>query len=317
MYLKYGDAQMKKFEVNEIPQLLESREITQKEATEMLWVDIYFNREKYNLKELDEDGISDFLLTYRRRFPNIMRKYDKRKADFTTFMRSCMMQFKSSWNRKRAKAWTESMSVENSMRKSGDTTDFSFEEETIDAMEREANAKTGKEERQAEDKRKEEREVRETALVLALKSCRYIDDSMVAKLSKFTKKNEEDLHKIIDGLKTTMEKKERIQNLMIMRRNKSFFKKRKLNAEMEHLEEDCGEYKKVKSLYENQLRSWKRTNETLTHRYVMSPKNSEIARIMGISIRKVYYCISHAKDEEKMRLFQQMFRQGMEESAEE
>ena len=44
---------------------------------------------------------------------------------------------------------------------------------------------------------------------------------------------------------------------------------------------------------------------------------TEIARIMGISIRKVYYCISHAKDEEKMRLFQQMFRQEMEESSEE
>ena len=326
-YLKNTEKKMEEFTTNEIPQLLESRKITMKEAVNGLWADIYAHPEKYNLKDLDEDDLSDFLLTYRTRFPSITKKYDKNKADFTTFIRSCMMQFKTCWSKKKAKAKAAAASLESVLKKNAESAlvsdcaadpiaggtefdDFLLEFEQEDKAEAEEG-------RTEDEKKKEAKEARETALVLALKACRFMDDPMVSKLSRLTQREESELHTIIDKLKNSMEKKEKIQRLMIRRRDKSFFNKRKLTIELSNLEETCGEYSKLKNLYENQLRSWKRNNEALSHRYVMSPKNSEIAKIMGISIRKVYYCISHAKDEEKMKIFRKVYKENVEGANEE
>ncbi|MBR4373361.1 MAG: hypothetical protein IKP49_03245 [Treponema sp.] len=295
---------MKKVEMNEIPQLLESEKITKEEAAKWIWTNVYFSPEKYNLKELDEDSLSDFLLQYRHRFAHLIEMYDKNRADFTTFIRSCMMQFKNTWKRKSAKSWAEAKSLEQML-----------ENTALSIADYESDPALILEEDEEEmlNVKKDAKEVRETALILALKACNDIDDDSIKKLSKFIRKSEVEIHELISKLRGTMQKKEQIQNLMIRRRDKSFFKKRKFDIELSQLEKGCGEYTKVKKLYESQLKNWKKSNETLTHRYVMSPQNQEIAKIMGISVRKVYYCISHAKDEEKMKIFQQVFKESMPE----
>lgn len=299
---------MKKIETNNIPYLLEKKVITAEEAENFLWSEIYFNPQKYNLFDLDEDDLSDFLLKFHKRFNHIIEKYDSTKTDFTTFIRCCMMQFKNTWKKLEAKNYAELKSLEEAIQKGN--------VESIKFVDLDSNPEKIylKENLETESKKllqltkKNISEAKETALILALKACKDMDDDSISKLSKFTEKTEFEIQNMLENMKQNLGSKEKNRNQMLKRRDKSYFQKRKLRIELEKLEEDSSEHRKLKNTYENQIKNWKKTNENLTHRYLMSPKNSEIAKMLGISTRKVFYCISHAKNESIMENFQKVFK---------
>jgi len=297
---------MQKVETNEIPNLLKTNQITELEATKLLWLDIYTHPEKYNLSNFNEDDLSELLINIQSRFLHLIKSYDENKTDFITFIRSCLSFFKITWQRQSLKKLAEEKSLNYEIKagiveaaplfdsKSDPSKinfDFDFSNKISDSIESKKNIT----------------EAKETALILALKACADVDDEIIKKLSNFLQRTEDELHNLISDMRNMITQKEEKRDLMVVRRNNSFFKKRKYAIELTQLEKNCSEYKKIEELYKNQIKNWQKNNENLEHRYIMAPKNSDIAKLLGISTRKVYYCISHAKEEEILQNFNKIY----------
>lgn len=301
---------MKNVKTNEIPELLENKKITLKEAIKFIWVDIYFNPGLYGLITLDEDDLSELLIEFQKRIPHIIDEYNKTKSDFTTFLRSCLFFMKTDWKRNEMKKIAESKSLEIAIKNGTVDSAPLFDSKSDPAKMTFEN--TTEMQVKLKNLSKEMNEAKETALILALKACNDIDDETIEKLSMFLQKNTQELENLIANIKKTTESKQPQRELMVRRRNNSFFKKRKYLIELSQLEEDSSEYQKIQNLYQKQLKNWQKNNENLEHRYIMSPSNAEIAKALGISTRKVYYCISHAKNAETLKKYQQIFTQKVE-----
>ena len=85
-------------------------------------------------------------------------------------------------------------------------------------------------------------------------------------------------------------------------------------AELGRLDESSHEYMRLRERYERQERAWQKANESLEEGKIPTPKNSDIARILGIKQRKVYYCISHAKEKGVIEDYSEIFKKESEEN---
>ncbi|WP_191013664.1 hypothetical protein [Treponema zioleckii] len=113
--------------------------------------------------------------------------------------------------------------------------------------------------------------------------------------------------KIANLNKATVEKSDR-RDLLIARRNKAFYNQKKYFIKMQKEDCDSQTYEELKKKYEMQSEIWKKQNERLNKKFVLSPTNTKIAEELGIDRRKIYFCINHTKSEEYLEFFKKLVR---------
>ena len=305
---------MKKFDAKRIPELLGSGKIGTDQAATLLWGEVYANPGLYGLGAMDEDERSDFLLFFHGRFSHIIREFDSGKGDFTTFIRACMTNFRATWKKASVKKAAEEKALSYALEKGEVACSPLFDDRSDPARMKigEADEISGILKRFAVNGARGNRtmrEMRETMLILAMKACADLDDGSIQKLSVFLQKSEDEIHSLVEKLKGGLSERQEKREKILRRRDSSFFKKRKFSIELENLDESSAEYGRVSERLETQKRSFERNSSLLARRYMMSPRNEEIAKILGISSRKVYYCISHAKEKKNLENLQQIFRE--------
>ena len=308
---------MKQIQTNEIPQLFASGKITEDEAVKAIWANVYCSPEKFALSSFDEDSLSEFLLRYHERFKRLLYTFDEKQADFTTFVRNCISFYKLSWRKKSLKNRAEEEFLQTAA-KQGEVESVFFADYRSDPQSAEIDLKVKKRrifgrKRQFKTSVPSLRLAKDTALVLALKSCYSLDDKTIKNLATFTGKTEKEIDSMVEILKSTTEKKTELHSKLVNKRDNAFFRKRKYAVELSNLQADCAEYERLVKSMQNQTKNWQNQNDLLSYRYLCSPKNEEIAKVTGLNARKVSYCISHVQDEGIAEKFHKIFQNECEE----
>ena len=287
---------MKKVNFEDIPELFLSGKLSEKEASDLIWVELYTHPHFYHLSCMDEDMRSDFLIQQYSIYPSLCRKYQRGRISFRAYLRTILYHRKFRYQRKeREKAWIDH---DISLSMISELQGKSVENEELSKIDRDANP--AKELKLTAKKRL----ISETSLlILAMKFCHDMDDSLLQHISKYTKIPMEKLNELILRMQKQSERKRRKFNILRKKRDNCYFLHKRYAMQLRNfpMSEEMQEITQKK--YELQTRLWKKHNETLNGKYISSPSNQEISEELGITARQVSFYINHFKNR-KTQLFQ-------------
>ncbi len=280
---------MQKVNINDLPKLLGEGKLTQNEAVNALWAEIYTKPFFYGLHDLNEDERSDFLLDFREKIISALKNYDEKQGCVQSFLRGCVRFRKLSWQKKcREQELRRKTAGIFLTEKSKDEYSSCFEENLTESESGKIDMlKTGS---------KCKMKIKAlTMLILTLKACREVDDNLISKISDFTGLTEEELQKLVQEMKNTAFQKEEKREKLISKRNNAFYFRRKYSLEMQNSNNDPFSLKNLKERYENHSKNWIKNNALLTRSCVSGPSNNEIAKKLGLKPRTVCFYLFCAK----------------------
>lgn len=288
---------MQETNINNLIDLIKSKEITTEEAVNRIWVEIYTHPNFYSLDDFDEDQRSDFLIDFREQIPKLIENYDENLGTLSNFLAGCIRYGKFSWKKQFRKQKlngniTEAYIASRTKNKQLET-DIDFLMDLRDSSQEEKTERDFSADEDSECKMKIKAL---TILILMLKACRDIDDNLITKISKFTEIKEEKLQKLVQDMKNSTAKNDIKIEKIISRRNNAFYFRRKHRLEMKELGIKDFSYNNLKERFERQTKIWMKNNEILG-KYGSSnvPTNAEIARKLGMRPRTVGFYLFTAK----------------------
>ncbi len=277
----------------EIVQSAQNNQITFQKASKEILIIIYKNTKRFKLGGLTPDEQSNFLIFIYPRLENILRKYDKKGSPFIVYLYRSIEILKFSWFKiKQQKIFYENCLnpeiinnyyEEESLNATRELT-FSFSKFKSNVI----NITKGKSKTQSNS-------IRKAILVLTLKSCYFIDNTDIARISEFCRYNPLQLENDIIELKQTLQDKEKTISLYKKRRDRAYFYHIKYGNQLKNYQKNSVEYKKAFQKYSKHTALWKKKTYRLQNKMHLSPKNSDIAKVLGICERQVGYYIAYAK----------------------
>lgn len=292
---------MKKININDVPQLLSSNQISIKEAVNIIWSEIYTKPYVYGLENFDEDEKSDFLLQFHKKIPLLIKRYDKNLGNFSNFIRGCIHFTKISWKKMQRRHELPINTTDNFLiNKSNDEYLQVNDSNQIEFLQNLDNFSNQNEEDNKEPEQNEDSECKTkikilTVLALTLKACRDVDDKLISKISKYTGMNEDALHNLVQEMKNNEIQNDGTKEKLIAKRNNAFYFHRKYKTEMEQPGISDSSYENLKSRYERQTKNWIKSSRLLAKRGTLGPSNAEIAKKLGLKPRTVGFYLFCAK----------------------
>lgn len=278
---------MDKIDIEQIPALFAEGKITAKEGAYIIWEDVYCNPHKYGIGAMSEDDKSEFLMFLLQKFEQMVADFIPGKARFRTYICGLLRIVYINWVRRKITAATENALTRHMLK---DAYDGEPQYEPLEA--------TADEERRIFKKRfhgEKKREIaKNTALVLTLKTCHEIDETILKNVSTFLRIDQTALQTMVDKLKKQSDYKAVQREHIIRRRDNAFYYHRKYMIELRKLQKGTTSFEQVQRKYQKQTETWIRQNKLLAHRYVLSPTNASIAKEIDMEPRKVSFYISRA-----------------------
>ena len=267
--------------------------ITNGQAQKQLWDVLFRRRGKILPNWMKEDNLQEFMVFIKQKFPNVLENYDAKMAVFSTFFFGVVSIARRWWYNK------------NIIKVSKDACCNALLEEGVLAEQPEdapENAIYIKNEQFCDEKNwvykgksdKKRQIRRDICLVLAIKSCMYIDDDMIEKVAFETGVSTERLQQMILKAKESMKKKiERVESL-ILRRNFAYFRRKYIL--IKKADKDRSYYgtffdEKLK-MYD---RKWKAAVDLIAKQH-MTPTNDAVGEILSMSPRRVSFLVDKAKE---------------------
>ena len=292
-----------------IARKLIDRKISADKAKNMLIQVIYENPAYFSMQSLNMDTIHSFLLWAQKRFYIIVSKYNPKKGNFSTYCKVSVQMCLRSYLKTVAKDSAKENSIEELAQEEyyyqyNKQNDFiSFESNTEETA---LSSATGIEyftniylrgtghhrtyQETVENLRKA------ACLILALKSCCYVDADIIRKVSKVTNLSETEISSLMEKTKIKVSCKIRKRNSCIESRNAAFFYHKRYFFESQRIVNDTCLSRQIKYRYENQTRLWKKRNELLRKKtYKAVPSNTELAQILNVSDRRIAYILKSAQ----------------------
>ncbi|MBQ1833178.1 MAG: hypothetical protein II114_05320 [Treponema sp.] len=305
---------MKKIE--KLPKLVGEGKMSPDKAALEIMEAVYKNRSYFGLKKLQEDQLHDFMLFYYEKSKTVFQLYKSGLGSFTSFLYRHVGNALLSWTRDtQQKAYEEQslnplqdMVYEESAYTYGSMEppevcgitkdeippikkilEFSEKQEISYSFMR------GRKFKAEELQLKKTRILRkEACLVLLLKSCAFINDSMIEKTAAICGKTFDEIKRLVEEAKKTIKsKKHRIRKLEKARDNFFYFKRR-YSAEMENTDTGSESSLIISSKIKRAEDGWKTKNEQLHSENLRMPSNVSIGKLLGISDRHVRYVIRAA-----------------------
>lgn len=281
--------------------------ISEKRAINLLLEILFKNKYEFGLASLDDDEFSDFLVFMNNRFETILKKYDPKISDFSTYIHS-VINLTAFWWGKRTQEKTvknyccQTMSLEENF----STTDFSPKEEDFYVEEPEieniipipilAKEALRNLTENSQTKIITTKRAKEIVKVLALKSCNNITEHQIKIVSNITGISIEKFHKMLQEAKETLNlKKERIFILQ-SKRNFAYFQRKKRIVKENTLKEYFAESFSDENNKKDEIRWKKAMHELSIAAPSLVPSNKTVAELLNISARKVKTLLDEAKE---------------------
>lgn len=289
--------------LEEIPTLVKNNQISLDEGAKKLWKYIFQNKRNFGLLGWKEDDCSEFLLELFPKLKVFINSFEPGNIKFSTFLYSCINNYKQSWQRKWAIHTTYEKTLEIALRNAASEYVQSTPLPSYQSKKKPKSTKAKK------TSTKHKTNAKLTTLILALKSCQELNDETIDKVCDFTQVEKSELLEMIESLKKTKEKTATKRNHLINRRNRAYLFHRAYNIKLSLMDSNNDKYNEIRRKYENQTKKWKEQNKMLLHRYSIAPRNKDIAEKLGIKPRKVYFCISHVKKDGVIEEMQKIYRE--------
>lgn len=303
---------MKSIDLNEIPNLLKEKKMSQEEGIIFLTNFISENYLIFGNRLRDEDFRSEVILSFLERSDSLFNNYNENRGTFFSYFYSFIqnsalylikVKHKESILKKISRTEIE-QNYSNKMEK----------EETLKVEENKLlyhSRKISKEniKKALIEITKKKTKYEKIILTLALKNSFYLTDNLIRKVSNFLKIDDSLLSEIVMNYKNEMENKILRRNEVFSKRDKSYFLHKKCEKEINDLKTkqnldfdtdmQYSANRKLEKLYyanKKHITRWNAINkEILEGKINIKPSNHSIANMMGICERQVSYYLFCAK----------------------
>lgn len=306
---------MKSIELNEIPNLLKEKKMSQEEGIIFLTNFISENYLIFGNRLRDEDFRSEVILSFLEKSDSLFKNYNENRGTFFSYFYSYIQNS--------ALYLTKIKNKESVLKK---ITKSEIEQNYSNKMEKEETLKIEENKVQYSSKKISKENIKKTLteitkkktkyekiiLTLTLKNSFYLTDDLIKKISNFLKIDTSLLSEIVMNYKTEMENKILRREEVFSKRDKSYFLHKKCEKEIDDLKTkrnldfdtdiQYATNRKLEKLYyvnKKHITRWNSINkEILEGKINIKPSNHSIANMMGICERQVSYylfCVKNGK----------------------
>lgn len=317
--------------VSNLPELIEEGKITQKEAVNVIAEVLYKNPESLLVTNISEDEKSSLIFSFIRDGWFVFDHYRKEFGSFMTYLKSYLRYKRMTLSRnafyenisKQTASAFSALEHEEHLEKykneefsykimhftpyEADRTErvpfvsrrYRLEKQTVaDSAQKQPDASYFGEKHTKEEK---------LVIVLALKSCFFLTNRQIKKISSFCRISEEQLASAIEKLRAASEKKHDIYKSLIEKRNAEYFIHRKCRELLitNRFSQFSNQTERLTRQYDFHTKKWRKLNEKLKEQSRKTcPTNKSIAAILGICERQVgYYLKNIERHEQLLRFF--------------
>lgn len=300
---KKKEKKMDKINLNNIPTQVDKKEITSKEAINLMASFISLNYPVFGLHHYDEDFREEVILRIIERGNKILLSYNQTQGDFFNYL-FCYI---NSTIRTMLRTYAKKQIIET----------VAFSENSYNLEEKQYNYNHinyhclqapkipyAQVKITAEDLRKTFSNIKKDKelLIIAMKSVFYLTDPQIEKICKYYKLNITDFYKTIEFYKINLTNKNKRKQEVLTRRNNAYYSHKKYQRQLELLEQK--DFSEEKIILQNHLlekdkkhyKIWQSLTSQLNSglQYVR-PSNKIIAQVLGICERQVIYYLKRAK----------------------
>lgn len=288
--------------------MLESGEITKKEAVHFLATFVCDNYAIFGLQNYDEDFRSEVFLYVLEKGDRVLDVYEPASGDFFTFF-FCFIksQIKSSMKKMSRQIINDKFSYEESVENyENDQQNYqciNFKELNNNRVPY-VHKKVNLEDLQKGIEQNKLERYDRSVLVLALKSAFYLTDSQIKKISRIYDMDPEFFYDLIQFLRDgILNKKERL-DLYVERRNSAYYHHKRYEEQIHYLEEKDSpnsdiERKKLARRNKLQIHNLDVLNQKFDEGFLyLRPSTKVVADVLGICERQINYylqCIRKGK----------------------
>lgn len=301
---------MTKLNLNLIPDMLQKKEVTRKEALNLLCEFILSDSPVFGLIKFDEDFISELILRILERGTVIFDSFNPNSGSFFTYffkyVQSVKFHLLKELSIKELKyKHVVELSKEDLYISDSNSTYYPSkyliknEEKNIDELLKNSAI-------YPKDFlkliKKHPRGYEKLLLVLALKSSYNITETNLNMIASCCNINKEKLQEIVDYLNDKLEYKLKRKRELEEKRNSVYFYKKKYEHQIKKLNEEVKEDNKYVSeslteKYNRKYEKWGTLNKKLNNSsHFFKPTNKEIANVLGLCERQVNYYIKALKN---------------------
>lgn len=301
---------MTKLNLNLIPDMLQKKEVTRKEALNLLCEFILSDSPVFGLIKFDEDFISELILRILERGTVIFDSFNPNSGSFFTYffkyVQSVKFHLLKELSIKELKyKHVVELSKEELYISDSNSTYYPSkyliknEEKNIDEILKNSAI-------YPKDFlkliKKHPRGYEKLLLVLALKSSYNITETNLNMIASCCNINKEKLQEIVDYLNDKLEYKLKRKRELEEKRNSVYFYKKKYEHQIKKLNEEVKEDNKYVSeslteKYNRKYEKWGTLNKKLNNSsHFFKPTNKEIANVLGLCERQVNYYIKALKN---------------------
>ena len=301
---------MTKLNLNLIPDMLQKKEVTRKEALNLLCEFILSDSPVFGLIKFDEDFISELILRILERGTVIFDSFNPNSGSFFTYffkyVQSVKFHLLKELSIKELKyKHVVELSKEDLYISDSNSTYYPSkyliknEEKNIDEILKNSAI-------YPKDFlkliKKHPRGYEKLLLVLALKSSYNITETNLNMIASCCNINKEKLQEIVDYLNDKIEYKLKRKRELEEKRNSVYFYKKKYEHQIKKLNEEVKEDNKYVSeslteKYNRKYEKWGTLNKKLNNSsHFFKPTNKEIANVLGLCERQVNYYIKALKN---------------------
>ena len=314
-----------KDEIEKIYQSITDGKISKDDGCKKITEIIFNHKRDFNLTRLTEDEFQDFLIFMLGKLDDVMKKYDKDQGCFFNFLYGSIKFAYSYWNlknyRERQNSYFRNYMnyeiLENETCVQEDL--FNNEQEVIENQIDKNNKST----RELEDDNKNcftilhsairfnrnskpDEQYVNTILIIMLKSCFFLTDDLIERISEFTKIDIDTLNEYIKSAKKNIQKKEKRYNEYLARRDKLYYCSNKTMVKKIFLNDKNLNTSVTDLIYKKYKGKWKYyINKSNEFYKSITPSNRVISEILNIEERKVSYIIRKIRtavmDNEKLK----------------
>ncbi len=293
---------MQKTNVNLLPGLLKNGNISQQQARNIIWEELFNFPFKYGMGTLTYDQKSEFLLWLSQKFISFLKSYQENTVSFDFFLNICIQKYQKNWLKKQShyysgeNCFTDHFCMEYEQREQENLCEIGHlldDNEKKNALKQKIN----------DSKNKQKKIIQDYIHLCACKACNELDIQTIDNISEILEIDFEKFKKQIENLKLATRQKVVRRQEMINRRDRAFFFHKRALYELGKIDGNSGTYKKTLEKYNFQTKNWQRLNDQLRKRYKMSPTSLDIALNTGINARKVSFYLCHKKKKKDLMDF--------------
>lgn len=289
-------------------------------AREMMGI-VYENTKAFGLSNLSEDDLMDFLIYQLKQFLHILEIFDPEKSQFTTFVKNNIQTNLGSWRKMAARRCfrrelyfttaesemeSENFSIDQCTSEEDTSHDEKYYHTLVDVIKfTESQQDILKNFKSIGNSHRvnhqanfnKTMELRKNCiLVLALKSCYYIDEDMMRKVSIITGTPYEVLNAMICKAIESLGSKIKRRNACARSRDNAYFFKKRYSFEMQRIDPDSSWAQVVNSKLIQHSQTWEKKNLLLMgNKFRITPTNKLIGEILGMEDRHVGHLIKVAE----------------------